>query len=354
MPTAAVTEIPVDVPVEQIATPDAGALKAVQDVLTDMRPADAPPIEIAPVPAEKPADAPPAGAPPPDAPPADAPPGDKPAEAPPPADAPPADAPAARPSDEFGELPKDVKAETRERFDAMRTRYDEVHTRAERAEATNQQWIDTISSAGTPEQFGEALQVVRDVNESTPESWKRAYETLTRQAGILAKALGMPAAGYDPLDEHPDLKKRVEDSVDFTREDALQIAQARKQGAMHDTASQRTAQVNDQRAAHDRGVADVGVLGNELRAANGAEFQAKLPYLTPIINNAIASLPPDKWVGAIRKAYADIPVPAAPAPPPPPPSVPNPLRPSGSGSTNVDKKPTSALEAVQLSLARKG
>lgn len=363
MPTENTPDVAFDVPVESLQTPNAGALAAMQGALADMKPADAPPSDppaAPPVdPAAQPVDpaAPPAdpAAPPADpaAPPVDpaAPPADP---ATPPADpaAPPADAPPKRPSDEFGELPKDAKAETRERFEVMRTKYDSVVGERDEARAAAQQWYDTISSAGSPEQFGEALQVVRDVNAATPESWKRAYDTLTRQAGILAKALGMPAEGYDPLDEHPDLKARVAESVDFTRDDALLIAQARKQGTLHQTVAAREDQAAQQRRAQDDGIAQVRTLGDTLRAKDAAGFQSKLPALTAIIETVVASLPPDQWVGKIQAAYDKIPAAAAPTPPPTPPVVPNPLRPGVAGSVGVDKQPTTALEAVSQALAR--
>lgn len=346
---------------DMIQTPDPGVLAAVQASLAETAAAQTPPVDTGEIdPAAAPAATPDPAADP-ATPPADpaTPPADPSADpAAPPADpaTPPADPatppPAPRPSDEFGELPVTYKQETRDRFEAVKTKYDEVVARATNAETAASTWHETITSTGaTPEQFGEVLTLLTDMNSKTPEGFRRAYETLTRQTAILGKALGLPAQGYDPLDDHPDLKARVEDSVDFTREDALAIAAGRATGKLTETTAARQTEQATQQQAYDAGVNRVAALGNSLRSSD-VHFEAKLPFLTPIIETVIQHLPPDQWVAKIQEAYAKLPTPAAAAPAPTVPRTPNPIRPGGGGT--LDKKPGSALEAVQFALARGG
>ena len=328
-----------------IATPPADIMAAVEASI------------IEPLPDAPPADTPPADAPPADQPPVDAPPADQ-----PPADAPPADKPAdapsddAKPSDEFGELPQDVKAETRERFNGLKTKYDEVVQRATVAEETAAKWHETIRSTGaSPEQFGMVLQALKDVNSGTPEGLRRYYDALSAELAPVAKLLGIEAPGVDPLADHADLLERVENRA-LEREDALELARARAHGRLQETSQATTRQQEQAQQAHDQGMAAVTALGQQLRAADPAGFAAKLPFVTPLIDQVVANLPPSQWVSAITQAYATMPAPApAPAPPAPAgPVVPNGIRPGPGGSAgNLDKKPGSALEAMDFALGHR-
>lgn len=265
-----------------------------------------------------------------------------------------------RPSDEFGELPKDAKAETRERFDTLKTKYDEVHRERDTVtrerddyKAQAEQWVNTVQSTGaSPEQFGSALQYLQAVNSGTPEGLQAAYDIMSKELEALGKMLGREVPGvHDPLADHPDLQQRVEDRL-IDRSDALEIAQARQSVKLREqTAAQRTQADTLDRAAQD-GLRAVQALGAELRAADPAGFEARTAALKPTIDRVIAKLPPDEWESAIRDLYATVPAAPKPAPAPAPaPAVTTTLRPtSAPAGGGLSKTPGSAFEAMEAAL----
>jgi hypothetical protein len=265
--------------------------------------------------------------------------------------------PDAKPSDEFGELPKDVKQETRERFEAIKVKFDAVSERASRAESIATRWHETIQSTGaTPEQFNKVLGALKDANSGTPEGLMRYYQALQEEIKPLAKLLGVEAPGVDPLDEFPELKARVADEDDgLTRADALLLARAQKREALQTVHATTTASTEAQQQAFNYGINAVAQLGASLKAANPSVFAAKFPIMQPIIDNVIATLPPDKWVAAITKTYNELPTPAAVAAPhTPTPVVPPSIRPGASGTGGFNKEPGSALEAMDMALGLGG
>lgn len=254
---------------------------------------------------------------------------------------------AARPSDEFGELPKDAPERTRERFEAMRTRYDELHQREQAASERANQWVSAIESTGaTPEEFGQAMQALAAMKSGTPEGLQVAFDILQSNLAAIAEQLGREAPGVDPLARHPDLQQRVENNL-IEREDAIEIAQARAQRDLG-TRSRETQQAA---SVEDRAYADVRAFGAEMRKAD-PNFQRKMDSIKPIVERVVSKLPPAEWRAAVEDAYRAIPDPA-PAPVAPPVSVPTPLRPTsapGAGS-QLSKTPGSPLEAMELALS---
>lgn len=266
-----------------------------------------------------------------------------------------------RPSDEFGELPKDAKAETRDRFETLKSKYDDVHRErdtllAERDEYKGQaeRWVETVSSTGaSPEQFGQSLQYLQAVNSGTPEGLQAAYDLLSKELEALGKIIGRPAGAYDPLDDHPDLKQRVDDNF-IERTDALEIAQARAARNMPRPAAAGAQPAMSPEA--QAGLQRVQAVGAELRAAD-PHFEAKTKMLQPTIERVIAKMPPDAWEGAIRDLYANAPAPVVAAPAPPAaasaaPAVTTTLRPTSAPSASgLTRQPGSALEAMDAALA---
>lgn len=270
-----------------------------------------------------------------------------------PAAAKPDDGAPKRPSDEFGELPADAPAKTRERFETLRTRYDEVIAERDQATQTAQQWQETIASTGaTPEQFGSSLQYLSLVNSGSPESLQQAYDLLSGELANLGKLIGREVPGaYDPLADHPDLQQRVEDRM-IDREDALEIAQARQQRALSQASSQRTTQATSDQADLQAHLNEVQAFGAQMRASDPLA-NAKLQAIAPLVKRVVGNLPRSEWVGAIRDAYAAAvvapPTPAA----EPAPSVPTTLRNTSTPGTGATKTPGSALEAMEMALSQR-
>lgn len=264
--------------------------------------------------------------------------------------------PDAKPSDQFGELPKDVKAETRERFNTMKTAYDELAAQHASAVERSTAWEKTVESTGaSPEQFGTMLGYLKAVNGGDRAGLERAYDMLTEEVSVIAKALGKPMPGiFDPLElpENADLKKRIDDE-DIEPADALEIAQARAAKKIDSVASQTRTQADEEQRVVDSAINDIRVFGAERKAADPAAFNAKMAVIKPAIDVIIGSLPPAKWVDAVKDLYDRTVVPAA-AQPRSVAKVPDPIRPTGSpvGAGGVSKQPGSALEAMEMALGR--
>jgi len=265
----------------------------------------------------------------------------------------PGDAPKeTRPSDEFGDMPGNIREETKQRFDKMKSSYDTLHASEQEARGLAQQWQETVASTGaTPDQFGAMLGVLKDINAGDPASLRRAFTAIEAEYKNLASVLGVPASGVDPLAAHADLQEKVENGV-LEQADALEIAQARADRALNQQYQQTSQNRSAVQTAQERGLDSVRQLGESLRAADPVAFAAKNPLLQPMIKMVVANQPPEKWPGMIQQLYNEIPMPTASVTPIQR-VVPNQIRASGAGSM-LDKKPSSALEAVTQALGNMG
>ena len=276
--------------------------------------------------------------------PLDSPPSDDPVEEPP------ADP---KPSDEFGKLPEGTKKETADRFEKLRSGYDELHADFEKVSEQNKTWMETVQGTGTnPDQFSQTLEYLSDINKGTPESLERAYRTMESELQALAKVLGKEAPGVDPLSDYPDLKEKVDEGY-LDRGDALEIIQARASKKFTTVTSQQAETQNAAKREQDNAIADIGVLGNKLRS--DPQYNSKLPYLNTVVKAVIESgSPPSKWVAAIEKAYKEIPAVSV------APIVKKPIVNSldktvgGTGTGELNKKPGSGVEAIDMALDAMG
>ena len=258
-----------------------------------------------------------------------------------------------KPSDEFGELAKDTKADTRERFEKLKAGYDELHAKAQQYEAAHKrmaEWEEIITeSTARPEQLNEALHLIRAINSNDPGVLEKAYGALEQELAAIGKRIGREAPGYDPLAEHQDLREAVEVG-DMTRKHAAEVAKARALAAQHQAAAQQHQQqaTSQQQAQHAQQAALAEV--NELNARLKAEDPAGFAHRVKAIDYAeIRKHPPHLWAAKIEAAYWR----AAP-PAPKVPAAPSPLRPSAAGGRAMTSKPTSALEAVEAALSEAG
>ena len=249
----------------------------------------------------------------------------------------------AKPSDEFGELEEDAPVKTKERFDTMKSRFDEVSTELGRVNQQNTDWMDTIQRTGaSPEQLGASLSYLEDINTGTPESLERAYQTMQGELGVLAKALGKEAPGFDPLDDHPDLKHKF-DEGELSREDALELAGSRTRANFKPVTA--AAPQNNQ----EQGTAALSALGSRLRAGD-AQYEEKLPQINQIVEDVVKSgADPSTWANLVESAYKRIQLAPKAAVVKTP--VPNAIRPGASGKTGeFNKEPGNILDAVNQSL----
>lgn len=265
-----------------------------------------------------------------------------------------------RPSDEFGSLEKDAPEKTKERFESLKTGYDKVAAerdtlKAERDKIVQESsvWVEEIRGTGTnPEQFGMAINWLKDLNSGTVEGLTRAYETMVNEAKTIAQMLGKPLGDlYNPINDFPDLAERVEQGS-LSEQDAIEIAQSRAGSRLFEKKSEVETQRNTAEQAVTTAKADVKALGEQLRASD-PNFAVKMPYLEPIIKAVVQASPnaPHLWKDSIRAAYERLPVVAAPAPTKP--AAPAPLRPGvGGPAGGLKKEPGNEMEALEMALER--
>ncbi|KRG86165.1 hypothetical protein H7691_12475 [Stenotrophomonas sp. CW117] len=230
---------------------------------------------------------------------------------------------------------------TQKRFRELSERAAEVETLRPDAER-GRQWEETIKSTGAdPQQMGNALNYLAAINSRDPAAMAQAYEFMQQEMAWLAKELGRPAPGYDPLAEYPELAKQVADG-DMTKAAAEELIRTRRASALQQDSQQRQRQVMEQSQAatqtQEQAMQDVQALGAKLRAADPQHFDAKFKAIQPMVAVIQDSLPPQQWAAAIQKAYLAAPAPvAAPAQRQPAAAPNNPVRATG---VDLSKAPT--------------
>lgn len=260
----------------------------------------------------------------------------------------------AKPSDEFGDLPTDAKAETRERFGKLKTAYDAKVAEHAQAVADREAWTNAVRETGaTPEQFGQSLGYIADINSGDPARLENAYNTLHAELVTLAKALGKPLPGvHDPLEGHADLQNMLDMGAD--REALERIAGDRARAQLTE---QGRRQLEAQQAGATAAQTALDALKDFGATARATDplFAAKMAAIGPAVQAVVAKLPPAEWLPTVRDLYAKAVV-AAPAPAPRAPAgpvVPNAVRGGNAMSATgpVAKAPASAEEAMAAALA---
>ncbi|PZT45649.1 hypothetical protein A7X92_00585 [Stenotrophomonas maltophilia] len=235
-------------------------------------------------------------------------------------------------------------------------RFQELHTQARDARERVSQWEETVQSTGaTPEQFGGALRYLSDINSGDPRRMADAYERMQGELQWLGQQLGREAPGFDPLSAHPDLAGRV-NSGDITRDVALELAQHRQTGQLHQNHTQAQQERQQQDLQYQQGLTSVQQLGAQLRAGD-AQFDQKLALLAPTIDIIQRTLPPAQWQTEIHRAYLALPATAVAAPAaaaaPVARSAPNPVRANSAAPVAPKITPENAFDiGVQAARAR--
>jgi hypothetical protein len=219
-----------------------------------------------------------------------------------------------------------------------------LRAQAEKAE----QWTEIlVDSTARPEQLSSALGYLKAINSGDPIAMGKAYDVMLEEMKWLAGQLGREVPGLvDPLEAHADLKKQVDDG-ELPRANALEIARHRTESTRIRERDTRTA---EQRSAEQRqtesvnqAIAAISALGKELRAANAAEYAAKLPLLKPHLEFAKENLAPEQWVPYVRHQYGLLKVESPAAKPPVNTSTLRPTTPATNQHPAIPKDPRAAF-----------
>lgn len=186
-------------------------------------------------------------------------------------------------------------------------------------------WDEEMARIGAkPEQFATAVGIIAAANSNDENAWREAREVLVQQLAHFDQLLGKPSEHYDPLKQHPDLQERVRKG-ELDEADAQEMAALRDARARAQQEHERQQQEGMATEAQRRALADLSGLGAELKKRDGeATFTRKMAILQEAINEALVSLPPDKWVEKARAMYEKLALQDAPAPQAPPAQRPRP------------------------------
>lgn len=275
-----------------------------------------------------------------------------------------AEAPKAKTAAELALKPEELKglhAKTSARFG-------EVITALKTHEATIAKQTDTIKALSearnailsvmeetrtTQDQLAAYLEFNALLQSNNPKDLESALGMIERQRAALYKALGREPAGgdVDLLAEFPDLQQKVTEAQ-LTREDALEIANSRREKAGRDAAAQRQAdqqrsqtQTADQKKqAETTALTSIETWTKELSKSD-LDYSAKEAKLLAKVPDVIKNYTPALWLPTLKMLYEGIVITKAQAAPG---AGHRPIRPSG--AKPGDKKPDSMLEAINQGL----
>ena len=249
-----------------------------------------------------------------------------------------------------------MKGKTAERYNEVltiakteRARAEAAETRAAQSDQAREAILGVLEQTHTSDDdLVQLLEFNRLTKTGKPEDLKAALGVVNAQRAHLMKALGVAGDGYDPLQEHPDLLKDVEDQK-ITQERALEIVANRRAEALRKAGeSKANASAEQTRLAQEEQTSAISAIekwGME-KARTDIDYKAKEPTITARIEQIVRDYPPKLWLKTIENVYAAIVVskPAAAA------NVGGgkPLRPSGAKPGGA--APTSMEEAISQGL----
>ena len=181
----------------------------------------------------------------------------------------------------------------------------------------------TISASGLDrESFANLMEISRLVSSTDPADIEKGLKEFEAVRTRMYQALGREAPGVDLIAQHPDLANKVK-SMGMTREDALQVIQARQ---VQEAEKQRYAAQKAQQQEVNR-IQQFGQQVQQTFAARSkeADFDARIEILKKhfsrpgAVEQFVATHKPETWSQALMWMYdnaAPQHAPAAPAPAP--------------------------------------
>lgn len=257
-------------------------------------------------------------------------------------------------------IPRDLKPETQQRIRTLVKTTKELRDQVTKATADRDELISIVQDTGaSPEQFGEALNLLKRLNSTAPKDQEAALDYLLKAAEEMSRRVGRPMPGVNMLKDHADLMADVQNGT-ITRARAEEIAAARESRKAQDRHAEAARTAGAQTQAVEDGKSKLTVLGQELAARDGLPlYNAKAEKLIPALKPTLSKADPTLWPAIFRAAYEAIPAEAfRPKPAPAAPAanggggVPanQPLR-SRTPAGGQQKAPSSMLDAVNQALA---
>jgi len=180
-------------------------------------------------------------------------------------------------------------------------------------------FVTAITETGASyEDFQLSLGVMRDANlavQGDKAAAKRALAVLDDRRAMLAKLVGEKVAGYDPLDEHPDLKAEIE-AGDLTPTRAQEIiaqrAAAKLAEARAAQGQQQTQAQQQQAQAVEQGKADVNALEANTFARHPRYAEIR-PAIVAHLKAIAPTTHPSQWKAAMLEKFVELSATLAPA-----------------------------------------
>lgn len=202
-------------------------------------------------------------------------------------------------------LPPNLKRQTRERITKL---IDLTKTATAERDSAVQQRNEVMNyildSKATPQQYSEALGVLKLINSGTPDGIKKAIDFFQQQIGILARAVGEPVAGVDMLANHPDLQREVKEGL-ISQQRASELAAVRDMRAMQANGQARQTQQTqaEQQASQEReqGRQALNTLDASLRS--DPNYAAKRAVLVESLKPVFAQIHPSQWATTFKTAW---------------------------------------------------
>lgn len=215
------------------------------------------------------------------------------------------------------------------------------------------QWDEHMAAIkAQPEQFGQAMGALAAINSEDPAQWKQARDFMAAEIKLLDKRLGVKTDDYNPLDEFPDIKAKVE-SGKMDEEDALAWVADKKQSTARATADTKRQTDQQHTTLIETATAKVRETGAALRTRDGdAAFEARMAVVQPLLASHFNVLPPDQWAAKAAELYEaaakTVKAPAVRVAP----GGRQPLRQNHqrAGTVATIKQPTSAMDAFDVGL----
>ena len=204
-------------------------------------------------------------------------------------------------------IPKELKAETRERMTSLINTVKEKDTQLAEVKQNFDYMVGGIQATGaTPEQYGETLSWLALFNSGKPDSQLKALELVESVADKLATLLGKDRTVNDPLKAHADLQEAIR-TKQITPELAKEIARTRNgqqfRTELTTTAQTRQDQVNEAQRIENQARTDLTSLEDALRSVDGKEYDSIKATIVPVLKPLMAAINPSQWKEKFSAAY---------------------------------------------------